>query len=174
MATAKLNTIEKIAFVVSRNTMSLMSVMEIFDNSSSGYVPRYFIHEKESIQWLQTPVKILETPIAEPPLIYVDNKGDRIKLSVEIDSAEFDEYIYLFNKLWKARMLSVDVAQRFMVLTRREKEILRLLIRAKSNETISDMLSISVSTVKTHRKNIYRKLNCSRIEDLMQFSLFIQ
>ena len=44
-------------------------------------------------------------------------------------------------------------------LTRREKEILKLIALGKTNEEIADKLNISSLTVKTHVSNIYRKIN---------------
>lgn len=43
-------------------------------------------------------------------------------------------------------------------LTGREKELLVLLLKSKSNKEISDILCVSTETVKTHLQNIYRKL----------------
>jgi len=45
------------------------------------------------------------------------------------------------------------------LLTRREGEILQLLARGFSYAAIADELTISMNTVKTHIKNIYRKLD---------------
>jgi DNA-binding NarL/FixJ family response regulator len=44
-------------------------------------------------------------------------------------------------------------------LTKREKEILKLIALGKNNEDIADVLHISTLTVKTHVSNIYRKIN---------------
>lgn len=44
-------------------------------------------------------------------------------------------------------------------LTPREKEILTLVALGYSNETISDDLRISPYTVKSHIRNIYKKIN---------------
>jgi LuxR family transcriptional regulator of csgAB operon len=44
-------------------------------------------------------------------------------------------------------------------LTRREKEILKLLALGKTNDQIAHKLNISILTVKTHVSNIYRKIN---------------
>jgi len=50
-------------------------------------------------------------------------------------------------------------------LTGREKEILQLLLKGKSNKEISDLMYVSTETVKTHLHNIYRKLGVkSRLE----------
>jgi DNA-binding CsgD family transcriptional regulator len=50
-------------------------------------------------------------------------------------------------------------------LTEREREILKCITDGKSNKEISDCLFVSVETVKSHVKNIYRKLNVkNRVE----------
>ncbi|MEZ4601679.1 MAG: response regulator transcription factor [Syntrophotaleaceae bacterium] len=50
-------------------------------------------------------------------------------------------------------------------LTSREKQILACLARGQGNKEISDSLYISTETVKTHIKNIFRKLDVkSRLE----------
>ncbi len=45
------------------------------------------------------------------------------------------------------------------ILTRREVEILTLLAGGDGNQQIADRLCISISTVKTHTYNIYKKIN---------------
>lgn len=47
------------------------------------------------------------------------------------------------------------------VLSSRELEILRLLKEGYNSKQIADQLSISVHTVKTHRKNMLRKAGCT-------------
>lgn len=50
-------------------------------------------------------------------------------------------------------------------LTIREKEVLRYLTEGKGNKAIADMLYISTETVKSHIKNIFKKLNVTnRVE----------
>lgn len=46
-------------------------------------------------------------------------------------------------------------------VSKREEEIIELMIRGLSNKMISERLYISVNTVKTHAKNIYKKLGVS-------------
>lgn len=43
-------------------------------------------------------------------------------------------------------------------LTARETEVLRLLARGRSYEQASDMLGVSLHTLRSHVKNLYRKL----------------
>lgn len=52
-------------------------------------------------------------------------------------------------------------------LTKREKEILKLLIEGQSKKQIADLLFISNLTVETHIKNIYGKLHVHSQVDLV-------
>ena len=49
-------------------------------------------------------------------------------------------------------------ARRPVTLTRREKQILRLIAHGLSDKSIAWLLAISENTVNFHLKNIYRKL----------------
>ncbi|KAA3637746.1 MAG: DNA-binding response regulator [Bacteroidetes bacterium] len=53
-------------------------------------------------------------------------------------------------------------------LTRREKEILRLIIEEKTTEDIAAELFISPTTVISHRKNLLRKLNAKNTAGLVR------
>jgi DNA-binding NarL/FixJ family response regulator len=58
-------------------------------------------------------------------------------------------------------------------LTRREQEILEILVHGKSNKEISEDLYISTETTKKHIKNIMRKTQArSRLEILVKISNF--
>jgi DNA-binding NarL/FixJ family response regulator len=53
-------------------------------------------------------------------------------------------------------------------LTRREKEVLALMVKGHTNTQIAEQLSIAVGTVKNHLKNIYAKLGVhTRVEVLL-------
>jgi transcriptional regulator of acetoin/glycerol metabolism len=52
-------------------------------------------------------------------------------------------------------------------LTRREQEVLELLLCRASNREIAERLFLSVATVKTHRRNIYQKLGVSDLRGLL-------
>jgi DNA-binding CsgD family transcriptional regulator len=52
-------------------------------------------------------------------------------------------------------------------LTRREKQVLKLLIEGRLSKEISSILKISKQTVDTHRKNMLRKNNLSNTGELI-------
>lgn len=57
------------------------------------------------------------------------------------------------------------------ILTRREREILRLAALGKSNRDIGDELDISVRTVESHRSNLMRKLDLQNVQELVAFAV---
>lgn len=63
-----------------------------------------------------------------------------------------------------------DFARR-LNLTFREVEIIRLICQGLSSEQIAEQLNLSIETIKTHRKNIYFKLNINKVADLIQFTI---
>lgn len=56
-------------------------------------------------------------------------------------------------------------------LTRREREILKLIVQAKNNKEIGKELFISDQTVGVHRKNIMRKLGVRNSISLIRFAM---
>lgn len=56
-------------------------------------------------------------------------------------------------------------------LTKRERQVLQLLIKQQSNQEIAAALELSVLTVETHRKHIYRKLGSHSAADLMLYAM---
>lgn len=56
-------------------------------------------------------------------------------------------------------------------LTRREVEILRCLSRGATNEVISCKLFISINTVRTHLRNIFRKISVSNRLEASQWAI---
>lgn len=56
-------------------------------------------------------------------------------------------------------------------LTRREKEVLRLIVDEYTTQEISEKLFISLNTVESHRKNLLSKLNARNIAGLVRIAL---
>lgn len=64
-----------------------------------------------------------------------------------------------------------DEFARRLNLTFRELEIISLIREGLNNEEIAARIHLSVETVKTHRKNIYFKLDISKSTDLVLFAI---
>lgn len=59
----------------------------------------------------------------------------------------------------------------YELLTAREREILHLLAAGKSNKDIAGMLSLSLYTVETHRRNLQEKLNLHSLAELILYAV---
>jgi DNA-binding NarL/FixJ family response regulator len=57
------------------------------------------------------------------------------------------------------------------LLTEREREVLRLVVKGLSTKDIASQLDISSRTVETHRANLMRKLNLKSVALLTQFAI---
>ena len=64
-----------------------------------------------------------------------------------------------------------DDGDAFHALTRREKEIIRLIVKDRSTKEIADDLCLSEATVETHRKNIYHKLKIHNAGSLVKYAM---
>ncbi len=62
-----------------------------------------------------------------------------------------------------------DHYTRFMSLTKQEKKILSLIAEGYSNTEIGGQLFISPHTVRTHRNNIYYKLELKNLRELIRY-----
>jgi len=55
-------------------------------------------------------------------------------------------------------------------LTLREKEVVQLVVKGNTTQKIADILFLSVNTIETHRRNIYRKLEIKNLTELIGFA----
>jgi two-component system, LuxR family, secretion system response regulator SsrB len=57
-----------------------------------------------------------------------------------------------------------------ITLTERERQILKLIAEGSRNRDVSELLSISLKTVETHRLNLMKKLDAHNAADLTQWA----
>lgn len=75
-----------------------------------------------------------------------------------------------------SQFLSIEVKRKInaislsneIILTRREKEVLEIIMQEKSTKEIADVLCISQKTVEMHRSNLFVKLNVKNITGLVK------
>lgn len=79
---------------------------------------------------------------------------------VIIDIVESNSYANYKHRLRQIQLLLKQ-------LTKRESEILHLVIRGKHNKDIANELHISLETVKSHRKKIVSKIGLHKVNDLL-------
>lgn len=61
--------------------------------------------------------------------------------------------------------------KQYSTLSKREIEVMKLIVKGYHNPQIAKMLFISRYTVEQHRKNIHRKLKTESLTQLIQFAL---
>ncbi|WP_299125263.1 LuxR C-terminal-related transcriptional regulator [uncultured Winogradskyella sp.] len=76
----------------------------------------------------------------------------------------------LFYRIWKQKQSKTKNLK--AKLSKQEQVVLEHLLENKTNKDIAEALFLSVSTVKSHTNNIYKKLNAQSREDVK--SLFIK
>ena len=69
------------------------------------------------------------------------------------------------------RLQSWEIEQRIKQLTPREYEVMKWIVRGRSNKVIARMLDISKRTVEVHRKNVIKKMQANSAVDLVQMVL---
>jgi DNA-binding NarL/FixJ family response regulator len=85
-----------------------------------------------------------------------------------VDVVECSSYAAYKHKL-------LQISSLLEQLTKRESEVLRLVIKGLHNKAISAALNISVETVKSHRKKIVSKVGLEKVNDLLNilYDLFV-
>lgn len=71
----------------------------------------------------------------------------------------------------RSEALPVDLSSADIPLTKREREILSLVVEGLTNQEIADKLFISPRTVDTHRTNIMQKLNLHDVASLVRYAI---
>ncbi len=67
---------------------------------------------------------------------------------------------------WYTQKKNKTISKAKEQLTKQEQNILNLLLEDKSNKEIAEAVFVSVSTVKTHLNNIYKKLNAQSRDEI--------
>jgi DNA-binding NarL/FixJ family response regulator len=71
--------------------------------------------------------------------------------------------------LWSDEML--DDEDPYETLSRREKQILKLVVDGKTSKEIAEMIFISPKSVETYRSRLMRKLNIDNVAGLVKFAV---
>lgn len=79
--------------------------------------------------------------------------------------------IYFSFEAGKIYRTTMEKSSRQPVLTKREKEIIKLIAEGLTNTQIAQQLFLSVDTVDSHRKNLYTKLNVKNTALLIRYAI---
>jgi DNA-binding NarL/FixJ family response regulator len=69
------------------------------------------------------------------------------------------------------RLANKGILDRFESLSTREREILQLVAEGRSTRVIADLLSVSPTTVETHRSHLLQKLDLHNTAELVLYAV---
>jgi DNA-binding NarL/FixJ family response regulator len=123
-------------------------------------------------------LKILEE---RPDWAVVAEAGDgrecvRQAVALQPDVAVLDIGMPLLNGIEATRqivrrMANAGVTDRYQTLSEREREIFQLVAEGHTNKSIAEMLSVSPTTVETHRAHILQKLDIHNTAELVLYAV---
>jgi DNA-binding NarL/FixJ family response regulator len=86
----------------------------------------------------------------------------KVYLSPSIADLVVDDYV--------SRLPSAE-GHAFVSLTTREREVLQLLAEGKATKEVARLLTVSIKTVETHRRQIMEKLDLHSVAELTKYAI---
>lgn len=163
---------EKLGFIVSPDVLAMHSVVHVFEEEAT-FRPGFFINEQQALDWFtgKEELPALQLPVTTPALA-LNAALDTIFINFKIERQDIPYYLKRLNQILKDELFIRQHHRLFSRLSLQEKKILSFLIQGLSNGQIAGQLQLSVETIKTHRRNILRKLDCQNIAELISYGLF--
>ncbi|MEL6670760.1 MAG: response regulator transcription factor [Bacteroidota bacterium] len=144
--------------------------------------------QKLKIEHPQTKVLILSMHDSDEYVLEAARRGAYGYLPKDIDKTEFVKAIQTVaegakffsgsvSQILVTKFLELDrrfsgiTPQEEIHLTRREKQVLKMIVKGMTNKEIADQLEKSVRTIETHRFNLMKKL---RVKNLAELSLKVK
>lgn len=100
--------------------------------------------------------------------------NEKLTLNIPFFNADNTIFQKVFKELIPSGEKNLNNWLRWQSLTKREKEILKLIADGHLNKTIGELLFISEHSVKTHRRNIYKKLDVHNTSQIVRLALILK
>jgi DNA-binding CsgD family transcriptional regulator len=167
-----------IAFVVGENVLTHIEITKMFSKKHSTVSrPKYFATEVEARNWLDNkPIdKELQNSNNEIEVVYkgVDTNGKAI-IEYKDDASNINTIINLFERVLNENSFIKENLAKYISLTPREKEVLKLIIKGYTNKQVSQEMHISPNTVRTHRNRVWKKLDIKTYSDCLKYKVFFE
>jgi len=135
-------------------------IIEMIQAGASGFL----VKDVSSEQLIDTIRRVHKTKSFVSPCLTTEilSKLSQMPTSTESDPVKIDNPD---SKVPPAEIL----AEAFEELTKREREILKLIAHGKDNSEISEVLDISIKTVRNHITNMFKKIG---VEDRNKAAIF--
>ena len=166
-----------IAFVVGRDVLAHINVMAVFDEKSrSVFKPRHFATEKDARNWLNRELLVsdFDNEIQKQEIVFkgIDKDG-KVIIEFKKPASEIDRTLKSFKSILEENNFIKNNIEKYTSLSKREKETFKFVIKGFTNEQISESMSISSNTVRTHRNRIWKKLDIKHFRDCLRYQCFL-
>ena len=101
---------------------------------------------------------------------YVLKNSGKSELFLALKMADKGEKFISSALQLSSDKLDIDLPK-FQSLTKREIDIIKLLVNGKNSQQIAEELFLSIFTVNTHRKNILHKLGLKNTAGIVKFAI---
>lgn len=161
--------IEKVAFVVGKDVLVHLSVMSYFEEQNSVIHPVHFASENEAREWLNGGTNNIRMDSQIKVLFEgVDEEGNSI-IKIKRPSSDITNTLLSFGHLIEENNFLKSNISNYTKLTKREKEIMVILAQGLRQKEVADKLFISIETLKTHWKNIKKKLGIKSVAEVIKY-----
>ena len=142
-----------------------LSIADKMNKAKPFFQSNFFSHSREAIQQCQLiPYTPQETIVSKS----IDNS---YSIQIKTSSTELPSVLKQLQRQEEHLVFREKNRSKFQQLTPREIEILEAILKGYSNKQVGQIMFIEESSVKTHRKNIKRKLNITSPFDLYLYGL---
>lgn len=142
------------------NTLRFLERQDVSEVLS--YFQRVRAGENADYKWYFTTAKLLREASDE-------TTSKAIIIATEVNS--FGAMSGKMNRLLEENEFMKKNFKKFALLSKREKDIIKLLVEGRKSPEIADILSVSFFTINTHRRNIHKKLEINNFAQLLKFAL---
>jgi DNA-binding CsgD family transcriptional regulator len=139
----------------------IIALLERNTNENVSFFQQVRTSQQSDWDWYHSAIRILMRDEQNKPILTITH-------AMKIDP-EHHITLKVSRLLEENNFLRKHYSQ-FSDISKREKEVLKLLALGKTSAEISKELFISTATVETHRKNIKRKLDISTSYQISQYA----
>jgi len=157
--------VEKFACILKKNDSTLI---DFYSHANPYNNTSFFFKEKPAFEWLQS--SFTRKQMILENITFSLNK-DEIVISNLDNTEEGGQLVKLYYRLLSQANFSKANFKKFTSLTQRELQVIALIMKDYNYKQISEKLYLSPDTIKTHKRNIYKKLDINSVSELVKFGL---
>ena len=132
------------------------------NNKHKKFSNTYFVNSKDGWQWLYNSIK---------PVTFNQDGSVKYMMSVSCTLNDCSDNKEQRVQLKKNLNFYEENIEKYLSMTNREKEVLKLIADERTGIEIADFLSISPITVETDRKNLIKKFDVKNSVGLAKYAL---